>query len=94
MHRILKILLVSDLLIMVVLLWQTFDTTIHFGQSWIFYHNEALMIMAGANFGRHLAYWLYCYELLKVAKLMPQVVKKDFAPAKDPMLNFPNKKTR
>lgn len=36
------------------------------------------MVMGGANFGRHLAYWLYCYELLKVAKLVPAVIEKDF----------------
>jgi len=29
------------------------------------------MLMGGANFGRHLAYWLYCYEMLKVGKLIP-----------------------
>ena len=48
-----------------------FDTTVHSGKAWIFYHNEALMLMAGANFGRQLAYWLYCYEMLKVGTLLP-----------------------
>ena len=48
-----------------------FDTTIHAGKAWIFYHQEALMVMGGANFGRHLAYWFYCYEMLKVGKLIP-----------------------
>ena len=61
----------SDLMIMAVLLWQMFDTTIHAGKAWIFYHQEALMVMGGANFGRHLAYWFYCYEMLKVGKLIP-----------------------
>ena len=61
----------SDFLIIVVLAWQMFDTTVHSGKAWIFYHNEALMLMAGANFGRQLAYWLYCYEMLKVGMLMP-----------------------
>lgn len=94
MHRILKILLVSDLLIALVLAWQTFDTNLHFGKAWIFYHTEALMLMGGAQFGRHLAYWLYCYELLKVGKLMPQIINRDFSSGKDPMLNFQKKKTR
>ena len=52
------------------------------------------MIMGGANFGRHLAYWLYCYELLKVGKLMPQVLNRDFSTSRDPMLDFQKKKTR
>ena len=47
------------------------------------------MVMGGANFGRHLAYWFYCYELLKIGKLMPQIINKDFSGAgRDPMLNF------
>jgi hypothetical protein len=79
---------------MVVLLWQMFDTTNHSGKSWIFVHNEALMLMAGGNFGRHTAYWLYCYELLKIARLMPKVVNKDFSSTRDPLLNFQKKKTR
>ena len=37
-HRILKIILLSDTLIMLVLLWQMFDTTEHTGKAWIFYH--------------------------------------------------------
>lgn len=66
----------------------------HFGKAWIFYHTEALMLMAGANFGRHLAYWLYCYEMFKVGKLMPQIINRDFSTGKDPMLNVQQKKTR
>ena len=93
-NRILKIILVSDLLIAIVLMWQSFDSTMHFGKAWIFYHTEALMLMAGANFGRHLAYWLYCYELLKVGKLMPQIINKDFKAGKNHMLNFQKKQTR
>ena len=93
-HRILKILLVADLLIALVLAWQALDTNLHFGKAWIFYHTEALMLMGGAQFGRHLAYWLYCYELLKVGKLMPQIINRDFSSGKDPMLNFQKKKTR
>lgn len=93
-NRILKIILVSDLLIAIVLMWQSFDSTMHFGKAWIFYHTEALMLMAGANFGRHLAYWLYCYELLKVGKLMPQIINKDFKAGKNQMLNFQKKQTR
>lgn len=75
-------------MIMIVLIWQMFDTKLHVGKAWIFYHQEALMIMGGANFGRHLAYWLYCYELLKIGKLIPQVINRDFSPGTDPMLNF------
>ena len=60
----------SDLLISVVLLWQVFDTAEHTGKAWLFYHTEALMLMGAANFGRHLAYWLYGYEMLKVGKLI------------------------
>ena len=37
-QRILRIILISDFLIMMVLLWQMFDTTIHVGKAWIFYH--------------------------------------------------------
>ena len=50
--------------------------------------------MGGANFGRHVAYWLYCYELLKVGRLMPQVLNRDFSASRDPMLDFQKKKTR
>ena len=46
------------------------------------------MLMGAANFGRHLAYWLYGYEMLKVGKLITQVINRDFSSAKDPMLNF------
>jgi len=38
LHRILRILFMSDLLIALVLMWQTFDTNLHFGKAWIFYH--------------------------------------------------------
>lgn len=51
------------------------------------------MLMAGANFGRFLAYWLYCFELLKVAELMPQVVNKDFKSQKDPLVSIQKKKS-
>ena len=50
--------------------------------------------MGAANFGRHLAYWLYGYEMLKVGKLITQVINRDFSSAKDPMLNFQKKKTK
>ena len=50
--------------------------------------------MAGANFGRFLAYWLYSYELLKVGKLMPRIVNKDFSAQKDPMQGLQTKKTK
>ena len=52
------------------------------------------MLMGGANFGRHLAYWLYCYEMLKIGKLMPQVINRDFSSDKDPLLGLQKKKTR
>lgn len=52
------------------------------------------MLMAGANFGRLLAYWLYSYELFKVAELMPQVVNKDFKSQKDPITSLEKKKVQ
>lgn len=91
-HVILKILIGSNCLIMVLLVWQSFDPVLATGNGWLFDHQEALFLMASANFGRQVGYWLFTYELSKVSQLMPQILNKDFS-GRDPMLNFQKKRT-
>ena len=49
--------------------------------------------MGMANFGRHLAQWVYSHELLKVALLLPFVTEKDLK-AKSSAVNQQQKQTK
>ena len=75
--RILNLFNLSNAAIIGCLMWQMMDPVKYHstsGKAWIQNHPWAMFTMCIANFTRVCAYWLFVYQYLKVAWLLPELI--------------------